>query len=101
MQGEFPRPQPHTPGPQEVLGHWRRVARISGVKTKPDRSSGAHGRGLLLAVGPEGGLGDLREAELSQIGDNGPPTPSDVAIEGENELCLATLISTFFSCRRS
>ena len=76
------------------MGHWRRVARISGVKTKLDRSSGAHGRGLLLAVGPEGGLGDLREAELSQIGDNSPPTPSDVAIEGEDELCLATLIST-------
>ena len=45
-------------------------------------------------MGPEGGLGDLREAELSQIGDNSPPTPHDVAIEGEDELCLATLIST-------
>ena len=30
---------------------------------------------------------------LSQIGDNSPPTPSDVAIEGEGELCLSTLIS--------
>ena len=70
------------------------MVRICGVRTKLDRSSGAHGWGLLLAVGPEGGLGDLGEAELSQIGDNSPPTPSDVAIEGEDELCLATLIST-------
>ena len=57
------------------------MVRICDVKTKLDRSSGAHGRGLLLAVGPEGGLGDLGEAELSQIGENSPPTPPDVAIE--------------------